>query len=222
MSIRAVSWALYDVTGIGPTQKLVLVGLAEVAGGDGRHAYPAQSTLAEMAGISVRQVRNVLKELLDHGLISYGDPRHVDHIPANRRPTVYDLSLTSQDRMHSLRKRLSTKTLDGERKAGRKPPSGLGGKPASGPERKSSASRAEVRAEAHFRQTENQEINPAAAAPHECNSGWIGSDDAPAPCPICKPHLRRPTPCDTKPPQLPGQTSVLDVIAEFTDDRRTA
>ncbi|GEO93102.1 hypothetical protein KFL01_24080 [Kocuria flava] len=32
-----------------------------------------------------------------------------------------------------------------------------------------------------------------APAGHACRDGWLGDDDAPRPCPVCRPHLiRRP------------------------------
>lgn len=29
----------------------------------------------------------------------------------------------------------------------------------------------------------------ATAGEHQCRAGWIGTEDRPAPCPVCRPHL---------------------------------
>lgn len=69
MSLRAIGWAWEQ--DLQPTAKLVLLALAECVHGrdDGDSCYPGQRRLAEMCGVSDRQIRNVLRELEERGLI---------------------------------------------------------------------------------------------------------------------------------------------------------
>lgn len=87
-------WALTKAPVADPVARLVLVGLANHAGPDGRGARPRQATLAEYVGVSTRTVRTKLRLLEDLGLIREGDQRTVAHLDANRRPVVWDLDTT--------------------------------------------------------------------------------------------------------------------------------
>lgn len=95
MSIQALQWAMYDA----PTNHMpagafrVLLVLADHAHNDGTCAFPKPASIAERIGVSLRTVRRHLAMLRDAGLIIEGDQRHVDHLPGNYRPTVYDLAL---------------------------------------------------------------------------------------------------------------------------------
>jgi hypothetical protein len=96
MSARATGWAM-DARRTGhldPAVRLVLLALADRAGDDGRHSWPAVATLAEQLGISERAIRRSLSVLVDARLISRGDQALVGHIRADRRPTVWDLDVT--------------------------------------------------------------------------------------------------------------------------------
>jgi hypothetical protein len=93
MSIEAMVWALKKAPVSEPVEALILVGLADHAHEDGTVAYAAQSTLAIYARTSVRTVQRRLAQLEGAGLIKRGDQQMVDHIPANRRPIVWDLNL---------------------------------------------------------------------------------------------------------------------------------
>lgn len=93
MSIEAVAWALRQA----PIPKndhlahVVLIALADRVQDDWCAAWPSIDTLARDARCSRRSVQMKLQDLLDAGLIRKGDQRHVAHLPANRRPTVYDI-----------------------------------------------------------------------------------------------------------------------------------
>lgn len=95
MSIEAMSWAMRaERTGpLDPTARLVLLHLADRADHEGRAAYPSKQTLARHLGMSERTVQRHLANLRASGHITEGDQRHVSHMPADRRPTVYDLAM---------------------------------------------------------------------------------------------------------------------------------
>lgn len=76
--------------------RLVLVVLADYAGQDGRHAFPAVATIATRLCADRRSVQRSLVKLREDGYIVLGDQRHTMHYPANRRPVVYDLLITER------------------------------------------------------------------------------------------------------------------------------
>lgn len=95
MSLRALTWAIYE---IGSTLKdasayRVLLILADNANDEGKGAYPSASTIAEETGMSLRTVRNKLNDLETAGIIMRGDQALADYLPANRRSVVWDLNL---------------------------------------------------------------------------------------------------------------------------------
>ena len=94
MSLEAMVWALTKAPVDDPVARLVLVGLANHAGPDGRGAWPRQATLAAYVGVSTRTVRTKLRALEAAGLILEGDQRTVAHLSADRRPKVWDLDLS--------------------------------------------------------------------------------------------------------------------------------
>lgn len=74
-------------------EKLVLQSLADAGDEDGCNCYISQDTIAERAMISSRSVRDRLAELEERGLIARGDQRAASHIPADRRPVVWDVMI---------------------------------------------------------------------------------------------------------------------------------
>lgn len=98
MSIEAVAWALRDAEDVPPHCVGVLIGLANHASADGRGAYPSQRLLARYARKSIRQVRDDLRRLEEIGLIRPGNQRLVEHLPADRRPQVWDIALDRNER----------------------------------------------------------------------------------------------------------------------------
>lgn len=91
MSIEATAWALNVETVPDSTARVVLLGLANHAARDGSAAWPSVATLAEYAVCSTRTVQRKLRDLEALGLLRRGDQQLVNHLPADRRPTVYDL-----------------------------------------------------------------------------------------------------------------------------------
>lgn len=94
MSVKALHWALTEAPVDDPTEALVLVALADNAHDDGRNAWPSQATLARKARVTDRTVRRILSKLESEQLISRGDQRLVEHLPADRRPVVWNLDVT--------------------------------------------------------------------------------------------------------------------------------
>lgn len=93
MSIEATAWALNVETVPDSTARVILLGLANHAGRDGSAAWPSVATLAAYAVCSDRTVQRKLRDLEARGLLRRGDQRLVNHLPADRRPTVYDLPI---------------------------------------------------------------------------------------------------------------------------------
>lgn len=95
MSIEAVAWALNDAPTTSTTDTLVLVGLANHADPDGRHAFPSVDRLASYARLTRRGVQLALRRLEGERIIEPGDQRVAAAYigRGDRRPTVYDLSL---------------------------------------------------------------------------------------------------------------------------------
>lgn len=97
MSVRATTWALYDVPELAPdldpTARLVLLVLADQVDHMGQGCWTSNRTIALAVGASVRTVQRRLAELRDAGLIKYGDQRLVSHLRSDRKPTVWDLCL---------------------------------------------------------------------------------------------------------------------------------
>jgi hypothetical protein len=95
MSVEAISAAL-PRRGLTPTQKLVLIGIANHDGDGG--AWPSVSTLSNYAECSVRQVQRALADLVEMGLVERevnggGTKRTPDHT----RPNLYRLHLSPGD-----------------------------------------------------------------------------------------------------------------------------
>lgn len=92
MSDRAMAWALDLPHGVVDALAYrVLLKLADVAATDGSRAWRSKLELAEELQVHPRSVQRAFRSLEDAGLIEPGDQRHVDHIRADKRPTVYTL-----------------------------------------------------------------------------------------------------------------------------------
>ena len=68
MSVQAIDWALRLVKNVTPTQKLILICLANHAGPDGT-CWPSQTVVSEYSGLSRDAVNRNIKELESLGLI---------------------------------------------------------------------------------------------------------------------------------------------------------
>jgi hypothetical protein len=88
-----MDWAdslAYDL--VKPLATRVLWKLCNVAAQDGTRAYRAKGEVARELGVDPKSVQRAFKELHAAHLILFGDQRAVAHIPANRRPVVYDMN----------------------------------------------------------------------------------------------------------------------------------
>lgn len=95
MSHQASAWALdARQTGrLGAGARLVLATLADYADPQGHGAYPSKATIALRLDLDVNTVRRHLRTLEEAGLLTKGDQHLVSHFPADKRPTVYNLTL---------------------------------------------------------------------------------------------------------------------------------
>jgi hypothetical protein len=113
VSIEALNWALNeapiptDKHGRSPSCTAVLIGLANHAHPDGRHAHPSVATLMRYTSLSERAVRTALDRLEEFGTIRPGDPDVVAaHIKrADQRTKPYDLALERVDETRKPQKR---------------------------------------------------------------------------------------------------------------------
>lgn len=87
-------------TDLPPTTKLVLLAVADHASRDGTNAWPSLATLSEMSGVSVRQVRRILRDLEERGMLEVEDQRGgtTDTRP-DRRPNRYTVVLDGRTSM---------------------------------------------------------------------------------------------------------------------------
>ena len=96
MSYQASQWAANIPHGlVGYVAFRALTMLANDAKEDGRATWLETSTVAARLGMSHRTAERAYEELRNARLIRYGDQRHVAHLPQNRRPKVYDLTMAS-------------------------------------------------------------------------------------------------------------------------------
>lgn len=93
MSLEAITWVLNDAPGLPAHAFGVLVGLANHADPEGKGAFAAQGRLGHYSRKTDRQVRRDLELLESIGLIRRGKQELVRHIPADRRPIVWDLAM---------------------------------------------------------------------------------------------------------------------------------
>lgn len=94
MSYQASSWAAHIPHNlVGYVAYRTLAMLADNAKEDGSAAWLEASTIAARLQISKRTVERAFNELRAARLIAYGEARHVDHLPAARRPPVYNLTM---------------------------------------------------------------------------------------------------------------------------------
>lgn len=73
--------------------RLVLIALADRYNDDTGVCWPSIKTISQEIGVSVPTVHKAIRSLEEAGLITRGNPRWVSHLRADRRPTVWTLSL---------------------------------------------------------------------------------------------------------------------------------
>lgn len=93
VSVPAVAWVLDEAPDVPANLLPTLVSLARHADADGRGCWLSKHRLGWNARKTEQQVKRDLKQLRDLGLIRLGDQRLVAHLPADKRPTVYDLAV---------------------------------------------------------------------------------------------------------------------------------
>lgn len=76
MSVQAITAAI-AIQGVSPTEKLLLIALANYADKDGR-CFPSQKTLAEDTCLSDRSIRTILTDLVERGLLDRQERRRAD------------------------------------------------------------------------------------------------------------------------------------------------
>lgn len=104
MSLRPMLWALHDADATTPTQRVILVAMADPAHDDGTCSFRSQATLARIVGCSDRTIREHLTDLEDRGVIRRGDQELVSHYRPDRRPIVWDLMMAPRPEISSGRK----------------------------------------------------------------------------------------------------------------------
>jgi hypothetical protein len=93
MSLKAILWALHDAPVEDPREVLVLVAMADPTYDNGTRSAESTDTIARKARCSRSTAKRIIDRLEAGGLIRPGDQQAVAHLPANRRPRVYDLAL---------------------------------------------------------------------------------------------------------------------------------
>lgn len=93
MSLQAMNWVLYEIdpAELEQSEFRIMLVIADHADTEGAGVWLGAGKIAALSRLSVRQVRYALRHLQDKGLIRRGDQRLVKHLPANKRPVVYDL-----------------------------------------------------------------------------------------------------------------------------------
>lgn len=97
MSIN-VSNYVWDLTFGNATRKLVLLRFADHAHDDGTASWCGIPKVAKFAECDERTVKRHVKWLYEHGYLTEGDQELVAHYPKNKRPIVYNISLSDAQR----------------------------------------------------------------------------------------------------------------------------
>ena len=93
MSWQACAWVdSLEHYLIGPLEFRVLLKLANVANETGTIAFRSKAEIANELGVHQKSVQKALRALEAAVLIKPGDQRLVQHIRADKRPTVYELN----------------------------------------------------------------------------------------------------------------------------------
>jgi DNA-binding transcriptional ArsR family regulator len=100
VSIEAIAWAMTVAKVEDPGSAAVLVGLANHADPDGRHAYPSVNRLAYYARLSPRSVQRHLRKLAEDGLIGTEDDTRARDATTrpDQRPAAYRLLMDGERR----------------------------------------------------------------------------------------------------------------------------
>ena len=107
MSFKILGHVIHNVS-LPPTQKLVLIVLADFYNEESGKAWPSQDTLCMLTGLSRATLNRVLKELKDKGHITIWKERFSGQYPHNvyrinhvsERHMVEEVSLKSEQTMY--------------------------------------------------------------------------------------------------------------------------
>lgn len=92
MSWLAIDWA--ETTPVADVyERVILMSMATRAKKDGTGVYLSPATIARRNPCDQQTIKDRMKALEARGVIRLGDQRIAAHIPANRRPNVYDLMI---------------------------------------------------------------------------------------------------------------------------------
>lgn len=86
-----MSWVFSDAEVENAQEYVILLAMADNAWDDGTHVFMGQKKMAAKCRCSVRTLQRHLMELEARGVIRRGDQSLVSHIPAGRRPIVWEL-----------------------------------------------------------------------------------------------------------------------------------
>ncbi|MCA1834807.1 MAG: hypothetical protein LC721_00155 [Actinobacteria bacterium] len=93
MSFEALLWATKSAPIADASEWAVLVAMAEAADDDGCNCYRSRTTIGSMVKLDPKTVGRRQAEMESRGLLKRGDQSVVNHIPADRRPVVWDLMI---------------------------------------------------------------------------------------------------------------------------------
>jgi hypothetical protein len=89
MSIKLMS-QVFEAAFKSPTEKLVMLVLADKANDEGQNIFPSVATIARMASLSDRAVQLTLKKLIDSGCLKQDGTYKSSHGPVNRYSILVD------------------------------------------------------------------------------------------------------------------------------------
>lgn len=95
MSLRAMLWALYEAPVENTAERIILIVMADAADEKGQRSHLAIETIAQRTFLGESTVRRHRSAMRERGLITVSDdmPPSLMALPADKRPTCYDLSL---------------------------------------------------------------------------------------------------------------------------------
>lgn len=95
MSWYVMAWAEHaSVANV--YERALLTLMAHRSEDDGTRVYVSVETMAEYCMCNERTIQRTLRAFEERGVIVEGDQRHVAHLPADRRPVVYDLMVPAE------------------------------------------------------------------------------------------------------------------------------
>lgn len=92
--------------GLKPVQRLILDRLADRAGKQGEAIFPSMATIKHDTGASESTIYRAIQHFLKIGILEYGDQSLVSHLPADKRPRVYNMVLDAVKRARRMLNRV--------------------------------------------------------------------------------------------------------------------